>query len=90
MLRFARIADSLNIVVQLLIGALVVGGIDVYFITRALQGYATTPTWLIVAVPVAATLLWLLGASVALHIAIEQHASPHQPADERSGDEAAT
>ena len=83
MLRFARLADTLNIVVQLLLGALLVAGIDVWFISRWLLGVTTQPPWLIVAIPVGATLLWIIGATVALHAAIQQRGH-HESSDDGS------
>ena len=85
MLRFARWADTLNTAVQLLLGVLLVGGIDVWFISRALQGVRIQPSWAIWAIPVGATALWTVGASVALHIAILQRGHADSSGDDEPG-----
>lgn len=58
--RLADTAERWNVRVQLLVGAILVGIIDYAMLSRIFQGLVTTPTWLALAIPIAATTLWLI------------------------------
>lgn len=72
MQRFTGLIETLNLVVQLLVGALLVALIDLWFIGKARAGYVTTPSWLVVAIPAGVTLLWVIGAGIALRVTMRQ------------------
>lgn len=81
--RAAEIAEALNVVVQLVVGALLVGAIDLYFITSAQQGWTiNVPAHpalggaLMVAIPVAVTLVWITFATVVLVSALRTTRQP--------------
>ena len=67
-----NISTSLNIVIQLLIGALLVSLLDLRYLLAYLQRQTIGAPWLMIAIPAGATVAWIILATIALHYAIHQ------------------